>query len=103
MLLYLWSCFDAAGYKSFWKNAINLDEVSYAYIPICFAQQRSSSDGDIGWTFDKGCINDVVDDEFLADVLNALFTQGAIQGRFSELDKCIIVTLLEASDAPLFE
>jgi len=99
MLLYLVSNFDSEGYDAFWREALASDPIAYAYVSVCFAMQWSSSAGDFGWTFDNEGIKRIVDEGVLCHHLEELLEGGALKGRLSEVERCMVVAYRERPNA----
>ena len=97
MLLYLWRCFNEESYCSFWITALHADRLNYAFIPICFAQQWTSSNGSFGWTFDNGGIDATCPRDELLQVLEEFKEQRALT-RFSNEDVCKVIAYVETGD-----
>lgn len=101
MTLYLASCLDEVEYRAFWEGALAMDSAFHAYLPICFAQQWSSSNGEFGWTFDTEGIGRVMDEGALVQNLEGLFSSGALKDRFSEVDRCKVAAYCAGPDASM--
>lgn len=85
-LMWLWLCFDEAGYRSYWLEEIQNNPLAICYLISASAGEWRSSSGGYGWKFSESIYKKVYSKEEIIDKIETLKRQH----KFADMDQMLL-------------